>query len=193
MKRLFRYLSALLIIAVIGVVAGVLGNHYWTHRFDPIIAKHAKAFDVDERLVWSVIYEETFFREWKIGADDEIGLMQVTPTVVRIWAKAAGSKEQQDKAISDVRGLVSDPDLNIEVGCWYLDKVRQRYKGYPAETAMALAAYNAGPSRVVDWTADTDPSKISEKDFIDHIEIQSTRSYVSSILERYKGEMASKK
>ena len=64
--------------------------------------------------------------------------------------------------------------------------MRERYRGYPAEHALALAAYNAGPSRVVDWVSDTEISKISEDEFIQHIEIQSTKNYVNSILKRYR-------
>ncbi|MEQ1923642.1 MAG: hypothetical protein ABL952_14135, partial [Pyrinomonadaceae bacterium] len=56
----------------------------------------------------------------------------------------------------------------------------------PAETAMTLAAYNAGPSRVEEWTKDTDTSVLSESDFISRIGIASTKNYVSSILERYR-------
>jgi hypothetical protein len=52
---------------------------------------------LDEKLVWSVIYEETYFQGWKIGAADEVGLMQVTPTVAREWAKETGFREFENK------------------------------------------------------------------------------------------------
>ena len=55
---------------------------------------------------------------------------------------------------------MSDPERNIQVGCWYLEKLREPYRGRPAETAMTLAAYNAGPSRVDDWTKETDTSSL---------------------------------
>jgi soluble lytic murein transglycosylase-like protein len=51
-----------------------------------------------------------------------------------------------------------------------------------------LAAYNAGASRVEDWTKGSDPSSISESDFVERIGIASTKSYVTSILNRYRSE-----
>ena len=81
---------------------------------------------------------------------------------------------------------MADPERNIQVGCWYLEKLREPYRTRPAETAMTLAAYNAGPSRVEEWTKDTNTATMSERDFVTRINISSTRSYVSTILERYR-------
>jgi acetyl-CoA acetyltransferase len=47
-----------------------------------------------------------------------------------------------------------------------------------------LAAYNAGPSRVDEWTRGADD--LSESGFINRISIPSTKSYVTSILSRYR-------
>ena len=184
---MFRYLLS---IALIGVVVAASGyfffRDYWEHRYDELIARHARVFSIDERLVWSIIYEETWFRAWKVGADAEVGLMQVTPTVAREWAKETGLKEFERQAAENVNEFLFDPERNIQVGCWYFEKLRERYRGRPAETAMTLAAYNAGPSRVEEWTKDADAQALSESDFVSRIAIASTRSYVSSILERYR-------
>jgi soluble lytic murein transglycosylase-like protein len=51
---------------------------------------------------------------------------------------------------------------------------------------MSLAAYNAGQSRVDEWTNGTDPTTLSEADFISRIGYESTKNYVSSILRRYR-------
>jgi soluble lytic murein transglycosylase len=136
--------------------------------------------------VWSVIYEETYFRAWKVGADEEVGLMQVRPGVAREWARETGLKELEKQTSENVNELLRDPERNIQIGCWYLEKLRERYRGLPAETSMTLAAYNAGPSRVEDWTRGRDPDYLPEIDFITRIEIASTRSYVTSILNRYR-------
>ena len=163
-----------------------LFNSFWIHRFDVLIAEQAPIYKLEERLVWSVIYQETYFRPWMIGADEEIGLMQVTPTVVRMWAKETGLKELERQAAEDPKTLMTHPRNNIQAGCWYLWKVRQKYRGAPAELAMALAAYNAGPSRVEDWTEGVDAMKVTEEDFVARIEIESTRRYVTEILARYR-------
>ena len=186
---MFRYvLSLIFILVVIAGSAAIFFPDYWIHRYDDLIARQARVYRLDEKLVWSLIYEETYFRAWKIGAAEEVGLMQVTPTVAREWAKETGLKDFEKQAATNVNNFLSDPERNIQVGCWYLEKLREQYRDRPAETAMTLAAYNAGASRVEEWTRDTDTEAMSESDFVSRIAIASTRSYVSSILERYRSQ-----
>jgi soluble lytic murein transglycosylase len=175
----------LLIVITLGITLERLHN-YWVHRYDQIISRQAKIYKLDEKLVWSVIYEETYFREWKIGAAGEIGLMQITPLVAKQWAKETGIREFEKKVEDDVTSFLLDPERNIQIGCWYLEKLRTRYRGFPAETAMTIAAYNAGASRVEEWTSGINPEEISEDEFIERITIPSTKAYVTSILQRYR-------
>lgn len=182
-----RYLiSVLFILAIVLVSGSYFFRDYWEHRYDELITRHARVYRVDEKLVWSIIYEETYFRSWKVGDAEEVGLMQVTPLVARDWARETGFREFERQASENVVEFLSDPERNIQIGCWYYEKLRERYRGFPAETAMTLAAYNAGPSRVEEWLRETDAASISENDFIDRISIGSTKSYVSSILQRYR-------
>lgn len=188
---MYRYLLSCLFILVIATAAGAyFFQNYWVHRYDELIARQAGVYRLDDKLVWSVIYEETYFRAWKIGADEEIGLMQVTPSVAREWARETGFKEFEKQTAENVNEFLREPERNIQVGCWYLEKRRERYRGFPAETAMSLAAYNAGPGRVDEWTRETDMASLPEADFIARIGIPSTRAYVSSILTRYRKEQA---
>jgi len=188
---MIRYLVSISIIAAVVAVSGYFFfRDYWEHRYDELLIRHARVFNLDERIVWSLVYEETWFQGWKIGAADEVGLMQVTPTVGREWAKETGLSDFEKRAAEDPVAFLSDPEQNIQVGCWYLEKVRERYRGRPAETAMMLAAYNAGPSRVEDWTRGTDPKELSEADFVARIAIPSTKAYVTSILDRYRNTEA---
>lgn len=186
---MFRYLlSCLIIVAMLLITGGYFFPSYWEHRYDELISRQARVYRLDEKLVWSLIYEETWFRGWEVGADAEVGLMQVTPLVAREWAKETGFKEFEKQAADNVNQFLADPERNIQVGCWYLEKLRERYRGRPAETSMTLAAYNAGPSRVEEWVGTNDVTVLSESDFVDHIGIASTKSYVTSILARYRSE-----
>lgn len=184
---MFRYLISCLFVTAIVLASGsYFFRAYWEHRYDGLIARQARVYRLDEKLVWSLVYEETYFRAWMIGADEEVGLMQVTPLVARDWAKETGFKEFEKQTADNVVEFLRDPERNIQVGSWYLEKVREKYRGLPAETAMTLAAYNAGPSRVEEWTAGT--HELSEAEFLARIAIPSTKSYVSSILVRYRTE-----
>jgi soluble lytic murein transglycosylase len=187
MRRYFPLIFAVIVFAAASTATGYYFNKFWIHRYDDLIARQAKIYNLDEKLVWSVIYEETYFRAWKIGGAEEVGLMQVTPTVARMWAKETGFQEFEKQAAGNVNEFLSDPERNIQVGCWYLEKLRERYRGYAAENAMTLAAYNAGASRVEEWTKiSTNAPQMSEQSFLEKITIPSTKAYVTSILERYK-------
>jgi soluble lytic murein transglycosylase len=183
-----RYLLSGLIVFVLLASGGAyLLNRFWIHRYDDLIARQASIYRLDAQLVWSVIYEETYFRAWQIGAADEVGLMQVTPTVAREWAKETGFREFEKQTAENVVEFLREPERNIQIGCWYLEKMRGNYRGLPAERAMMLAAYNAGASRVEDWTlGSAKAAQLSEREFVERIGIASTKSYVSSILERYE-------
>ena len=179
-----------LIVVSLGILTTVFAayslNRYWIHRYDGLIARQANIYRLDPDLVWSIIYEETYFSPWKIGKDGEIGLMQVTPGVGRDWAAETGMRELERQMASEPFSVLRDPERNVQVGCWYLEKHRELYRDRPAQTAMMLAAYNAGASRVEEWTRDADEASISEADFISRIGIASTKAYVTSILERYR-------
>ena len=183
-----RYLlSSLTILVLFSIVGLYFFNRYWIHRFDDLIARHAAVYRLDSKLVWSVIYEETYFRPWQIGAADEVGLMQVTPTVAREWAKETGFREFEKQTAQNVVEFLRPPERNIQIGCWYLEKLREKYRDFPAEGAMTLAAYNAGASRVSEWSKSNEKAaQMSEQEFVNRINISSTKSYVTSILERYR-------
>ncbi len=186
---MIRYLIAIIfVLVVVTASAAIFFPDYWVHRYDGVIARQARVYRIDEKLVWSLIYQETYFRAWKVGAAEEVGLMQVTPAVAREWAKETGLKEYEKQTSENLKDFLSDPERNIQIGCWYLEKLREQYRERPAETAMTLAAYNAGPSRVDEWTRDVDSKTISEPEFVSRIGIPSTRSYVSVILERYRAQ-----
>jgi soluble lytic murein transglycosylase len=181
-----RVLLVILLIAIL-LVALYFFNTYWTHRFDSLITRQASVYRVDPDLVWSIIYEETYFSPWKTGKDGEIGLMQVTPTVGREWAIETGMRELQNQMATDPYSLLRDPERNIQIGCWYLEKMYEQFRDVPETEARMVAAYNAGASRAVEWSRPAQPGDTqSGAEFIDRIDIPSTRAYVISIMQRYR-------
>src|ERR671933_1243080 len=187
-----RFSLAARLIIVVCAVGLYLFNQYWIHRYDALIARQAAVYRLDPDLVWSIIYEETYFRPWKRGDAGEIGLMQVTPAVAREWAAETGMRELSEQMRRDPDTALRDPERNIQVGCWYLEKIAKDYRGTPGWEARVVAAYNAGRSRAADWNrvAPGQPA-LTADEFISRIDIPSTRSYVTDVLERYRKKKAS--
>src|SRR5947209_20595207 len=125
MKRLVAIILTLLILALVGLY---FFDQYWIHRYDSLIAREASRYHVDPDLVWSIAYEETYFSPWKKGRNGEIGLMQVTPAVAREWAGDNAIASTSPSTALDPNTLLSDPQRNIQIACWYLQKAGDDYK-----------------------------------------------------------------
>ena len=189
MKRAL-VVAGVILLLIIG--SAYLLNNYWTHRFDSLIDRQASIYRIDPDLVWSIIYEETYFSPWKTGKDGEIGLMQVTPAVGREWAAQTGLRELERQMATDPEALLRDPERNIQIGCWYLEKIWEQFQDTPDVEARMIAAYNAGPSRAVEWSRVEEGKTQTGVEFINRIDIPSTRAYVISIMQRYRALKSAK-
>lgn len=190
MKRLA---VAGLLFALLSAAGIYFFNLYWMHRFDSLIARQASVYRLDPDLVWSVIYEETYFRPWIKGEAGEVGLMQVTPTVGREWAAETGMRDLVERMKKEPEAVLRDPERNIQIGSWYLEKIGKDYRDTPDAVARMVAAYNAGPSRAAEWNrVPLGHAPLTAEQFIARIDIPSTRAYVSNILERYRELKAEK-
>jgi hypothetical protein len=70
-----------------------------------------------------------------------------------------------------------DPQSGLELGTHYL---KQMINAFGGRVERALAAYNAGPSRVARWTAGR--RNMTAEEFVDYIPYPETRQYVMTIL-----------
>ena len=184
MKRLA---IAALVFLILAAAGAYYFNHYWIHRYDAMIVRQAAIYRLDPDLVWSIIYEETYFSPWKKGSKGEVGLMQVTPAVGREWAAETGMRELSRQMERDPQSVLRDPERNIQIGCWYLEKLYEKFRDLPGAEARMTAGYNAGPSRAEEWNeTPSGAPPLTSEEFIARIDIPSTRAYVSSIIERYR-------
>lgn len=143
-------------------------------RYDKIILDAARRNRVDPYLLKAVIWRESKFDFREVGGKGEIGLMQ-------IMEKRAASDWARVKRFSPPSaGALYDPELNIEIGSWYLGRALRRWRNFRQSMVLALCEYNAGLSRAKKWQPET-----AEGDVISRIKIASTRQYVKDILKRY--------
>ena len=104
------------------------------------ILSSAEEFHVDPYLVCGVIFTESGFRPNAKSSVGALGLMQLMP--------ATGLEEAELLEIEGVtEESLTDPALNIRLGCNYLRKLLDEF----GTESVALAAYNAGPGRVRQW------------------------------------------
>lgn len=130
-------------------------------------------------LVLAVARQESLFDPRAGSHAGARGLLQLMPSTARLVAKELGVPY-------NIGLLTGDPEHNLRLGGAYLRRVLDRYD----DLGLALAAYNAGPSRVDGWLRlHGDPRKGSRLDWVDWMELipfDETRNYVQRVLENYR-------
>ena len=144
-------------------------------RYDKIIVEAGRRNGVDPCLIKAVIWRESKFNAREKGGKGEIGLMQVIPlSAASDWAKSK-------RFTPPSAGALYDPELNIEIGSWYLGRALRRWRNFKDAVPLALCEYNAGLARTKKWQPET-----GDGDVISRIGIDSTKRYVKDILKRYR-------
>jgi soluble lytic murein transglycosylase len=134
-------------------------------QHDDIIRQQADEKNLDPAMIAAVIYAESRFHDQESHAG-ALGLMQITPQTARVIERLSGGSTF---VISDL----SDPEINIRYGSYYLRYLLDRYDG---NGVAALAAYNAGTGNVDKWGG----ADLS----IEDITFPETRAYVDEVLEK---------
>jgi soluble lytic murein transglycosylase len=193
---MFRFVRNFLLILLLAaaVAAGVLFlrssdplytaqellYHARFRRYDSLIVAVSRKHGLDPMLIKAIIWRESSFDANKVGRNGERGLMQVTEGAAKDWAIS-------NKMETFVPTDLFAPKTNIEAGTWYLKQAMQRYTGKDDPVTFALAEYNAGRGRMNKWIGDTNMGqRATAGDLRDSISIPSTRTYVETILARYR-------
>jgi soluble lytic murein transglycosylase len=165
---------------ILAAAAGWL--HYRASRYDSVINGAAARYRVDFHLVKALIYEESWFRPNIHGPAGELGLMQITEA-------AASDFAAQKRLPLFGNERLKDPELNIEIGCWYLGQSVEHYKNSPNPKLFALLRYNAGESRADSWlrralSSPPPQGASAEEYYLSLVDFPKTRAYARRILQR---------
>jgi soluble lytic murein transglycosylase len=123
----------------------------------------------------ALIRQESMFNpnaESPVGAE---GLMQLMPKTAKSVARMCGLKYKEKR--------LCEPDYNLRLGTTFIQQQLNMFNG---SYVLALAAYNAGPSRVHEWMnqiGDPRDPNIDPVDWIEMIPVPETRNYVQRIIE----------
>lgn len=124
-------------------------------EFEPIINSCALEYGVDKSLVKAVIHAESGYDPNAVSSKGASGLMQLMP-------KTAESLKVSNSF---------DPKQNIRGGVRYLKFLLDTFKG---DVSLALAAYNAGLSRVAQYGGI--PPYVETRNYVDKV-LQYRKSY----------------
>jgi soluble lytic murein transglycosylase len=123
---------------------------------------------VDPMLVAGLVRQESAFESNAVSHQGAMGLMQVMPTTA--------SKLARQLKVPYTRTRLTDPGYNLKLGSRYLADLIQVFGTQEA----ALAAYNAGEDRVVQWTVGQNYLETAE--FVESIPFTETREYVQIVI-----------
>lgn len=143
----------------------------YPRKYSVYVEKYSKEYNLDENFVYSIIKAESKFNPNALSHKGAKGLMQIAD-ITRDWAIV---ELDLDENID-----IYDPETNIMIGCWYLNRL---YKEF-GDTDLVIAAYNGGSGNVSKWLADEKYSQDGKKLHI--IPFDETDKYVKKVNRNYE-------
>ncbi|NCN95247.1 MAG: lytic transglycosylase domain-containing protein [Bdellovibrionales bacterium] len=125
--------------------------------------------------VWiqSLIRQESAFNPRAVSRSNALGLMQLLPGTAQ---EVATTMKKGELAIPED---LFKPDENVAMGSRYLKKMLSRYED---NLPFALAAYNAGPTRLTRWLNGAQVTLTEDQLWVDELPWSETSFYVKAIL-----------
>ena len=137
---------------------------YW-----PLLQKYAEQRGLDPYVVAALVAQESNFDPAVVSPANAWGLMQVLPSTGRNLARKLGVHPFSTKRLTEA-------EVNVRLGTQFFADSIRRFGG----VHFALAAYNAGDSRVASWQRER--PDMPQDEFIDDIPFPETQNYVKRIL-----------
>ena len=141
----------------------------YPRKYSNYVEKYSEEYNIDENLVYSVMKAESKFNKDVVSHKGAKGLMQISD-ITRDWAI-------EELQLGDID--IFDPDINIKIGCWYLNKLYKQF----GTLDLAIAAYNGGSGNVRNWLGNEEYSKNGE---LYNIPFPETSNYVVKVKKNYE-------
>ena len=162
-------------LALVAVLLAAFSMKPILRRLFPIpfareIAAAAQENALDPFLIAALVRVESGFNPRAVSSRGARGLMQVMPDTGQWIASQMGASAFDPD-------WLFDPELNLRMGAWYLRALLDQFDGRPV---VALAAYNAGRTRVQEWLAQGRWD--GREETLDEIPFGETRHHVRRVL-----------
>jgi peptidoglycan lytic transglycosylase len=148
----------------------------WSYPINAMPSWKGMGPPIEKSFVFGLARQESEFNPQAKSRAGARGLMQLMPNTARLIAL-------QYKIAYDQALLTTDPDYNVTLGAAHLGDLVKRFRG---SYVLALAAYNAGPRRAIEWVerfGDPRSSEIDPVDWIESIPFSETRFYIQKVLQ----------
>jgi soluble lytic murein transglycosylase len=151
----------------------LIGRLIYPVNFSDLVFRHAEDYDIDPRVIFAVIRQESMFDPVAISGASARGLMQVMPaTGKEISQKLSWPPDYTERDLAR-------PYVSVRFGSYYLGT---QFKAFEGDWYAALAAYNAGPSRSKRWKA----LSVNDPDlFVQAITLDEPVAYIRAISANY--------
>ena len=136
-------------------------------QFAAIVEEQAEAFGLPPAILWGMIRCESDFVSNTRSEDGAVGLLQITPTVMKTVYESVLREPTPDE------GILYDPKTNLRVGAAWLSALYQRYGTWDA----VYAAWHAGTEAADSWLSDE--SCLNEQGQLTKIPHQATATFVA--------------
>ena len=141
--------------------------------FQKEVHETLKNYDLDPFLILSLMRQESAFNPRATSRAKAVGLMQLMPGTAAEVARSLGQEAPSEDQLKE-------PATNVQLGIDYLNHLMVSFN---QNLVYALAAYNAGPTKVKQWVALR--SNLTALEFIESIPYNETRGYVKKVLRNY--------
>jgi soluble lytic murein transglycosylase-like protein/tetratricopeptide (TPR) repeat protein len=139
---------------------------YYPLKYDDWIRKYSEKNGVDPYTIMGLIHQESYYNPRAKSAVGATGLMQLMPSTGRELA-----------ANLHIAPHLDNPETNIRLGTAHFRMLVNLFNG---SNELAIASYNAGQGRVLQWRRAAPGKPMDE--FIESIPFRETRTYTKHVV-----------
>jgi len=138
------------------------------------IRERALEYEIDPLLVLAMIREESRFNSWNESVAGARGLMQIIFSTGEWIAQKLNLEDFNDD-------MLFDPEINIDLGCWYINYLKERFLD---DFILIISGYNAGPGTTSKWLEQYDRSDLDN--FVENVTYSETREHIKKVMKSYQ-------
>ena len=174
MKWIKKFIGRLFLILVLFIILSIVILSLYPLGYKEYINKYSEEYGLDPFLVAAIINVESKYDKNAVSIKEAKGLMQIGAKTGQ-W----GSEELGIDSYSNE--MLFDPEINIQIGTWYLNKLNIEFEN---NLDLVLAAYNGGSGNVQKWRLDKRYS--TDGINLDKIPFKETEEYLKKVKFNYK-------